>query len=116
METVDGYVGEINEDYVRARLKRGVAKKLLLPDTPAARAEIVANTSELTELRLIPNQDAPPLHAAMEIYDGKISYLTFTKDILMGTIINDRAIYSLHRFLFEEQWKKALSKQGVARA
>ena len=116
METVDGYVGDINEEYVRARLKKGVAKKLLVPDTPAARAELLQNTSELTEIRLIPNKDAPPLHAAMEIYDGKISYVTFTKDMLVGTIISDPAIYSLHRFLFEEQWKRALAKEGVARA
>ncbi|MEK7509561.1 MAG: helix-turn-helix domain-containing protein [Patescibacteria group bacterium] len=116
METVDGYVGDINEEYVRARIKKGVPKKLLVPDTPAARAELLQDASDLTNMRLIPNQDAPPLHAAMEIYDGKISYVTFTKDILMGTIISDPAIYSLHRFLFEEQWKRALTREDVARA
>ena len=115
METVDGYVGDINDEYVRTRLKKGIAKKLLLPDTPAARAEIM-QSNELTEIRFIQNQDAPPFHAAMEIYDGKVSYVTFTKDILMGTIISDPAIYSLHRFLFEEQWKKALSKEYVFQA
>lgn len=116
METVDGYAGDINEKYVRLRIKRGIHKKLLLPDTPAARAEIAQNTSEYTDMRLIPNQDAPPFHAAMEIYDGKISYMTFTKEILMATIITDPAIYSLHRFLFEEQWKKSLTKEDVTRA
>ncbi|HWO07440.1 MAG TPA: helix-turn-helix domain-containing protein [Candidatus Paceibacterota bacterium] len=115
METVDGYVGDINEHYVQLRVKKGVPKKLLMPDTSAARAEVLKSDA-VTEIRLIANQDAPPLHAAMEIYDGKVSYLTFTKDILMGTIISDPAIYSLHRFLFEEQWKTALSKEDVARA
>jgi sugar-specific transcriptional regulator TrmB len=116
METIDGYVSDINDAYVKTRLKKGITKKLLLPDTPAARIELLENDSDLTEIRLIPNQDAPPFHAAMEIYDGKVSYLTFTKDILMGTILNDPAIYALHRFLFEEQWKKALAKRDLARA
>ncbi len=115
IETVDGYVGDINDEYVRLRLKKGLKKKLLVPDSPAARAEMSRLNTELTDMRLIPNQDAPALHAAMEIYDGKISYLTFTKDILMGTIISDPAIYALHRFLFEEQWKRALSREDVTR-
>lgn len=117
METVDGYAGDINESYVRARLKAKVPKKILMPDTPAARAEIQQHENdELTEVRLIKNQDAPPFHAAMQIYDGKVSYSTFTKDILMATIISDQAIYSLHRFLFEEAWRSALKREDIVRA
>jgi sugar-specific transcriptional regulator TrmB len=116
IETSDAYVDELNKEYVRERIKRKIPKKILLPDTPQARAELVANTDELTEMRLIPEQDAPPFNTAMQIYDGKVSYLTFTKDVMAGTIIHDAAIYGLHRFLFEQQWKTALTKEDVVRA
>ena len=116
IDTVDGYAQDINDEYVRVRNKRGVGKKILMPDTPAARAQLLKTSSSLTEVRLIPEQDAPPLHAAMQIYDGKISYTTFTKDMLTATIIHDQAIYRLHRFLFEQQWKHSLSREDVVRA
>lgn len=110
VETVDAFVDELNQAYVKERIKRRIKKKILAPDTPQARAELAANTDELTEMRLIPEQDAPQFHTAMQIYDGKVSYLTFTNDIMTGTIIHDRAIYTLHRFLFEHQWEH--SKKG----
>ncbi len=114
METVDGYAGDINEEYVRARLRRKVQKRLLMPDTPAARAEVRKGDDELTMLRLLNDQDAPPFHTAIEIYDNKVSYLTFTKDSMTATIIHNPAIYQVHRFLFEHQWKQALSQKDVA--
>lgn len=113
VETVDAYVDDLNKAYVRERIKRGVKKKILAPDTPQARAEQRELDDPLTEMRLLPEQDAPQFHTAMQIYDGKISYLTFTNDIMTGTIINDRAIYTLHRFLFEHQWKHALAKASL---
>jgi HTH-type transcriptional regulator, sugar sensing transcriptional regulator len=113
VETVDAYVDDLNKAYVRERQKRGVKKQILSPDTPQARAELRELNDPLTEMRLLPEQDAPQFHTAMQIYDGKVSYLTFTNDIMTGTIINDRAIYTLHRFLFEHQWKHALEKKSL---
>lgn len=108
-ETVEGYAREINAAYVQARIKNKIQKKLLLLDTPTARARLAGPQSPYTEVRLIPEQDAPPIHSAMQIYDDKISYTTFTKDMLTGTIIHDHAIYMLHRFLFEHLWKNAIA-------
>lgn len=113
VETVDAYVDDLNRAYVKERIRRQVRKKILAPDTPQARAELRELEDTLTEMRLLPEQDAPQFHTAMQIYDGKVSYLTFTNDIMTGTIINDRAIYTLHRFLFEHQWKHALSKDSL---
>lgn len=113
VETVDGYVDALNKAYVKERLRRKVPKKILAPDTPQARAELRREVNELTEMRLIPEQDAPTFHTAMQIYDGKVSYLTFTNDIMTGTIIHDRAIYTLHRFLFEHQWEHALTRESL---
>lgn len=113
METVDGYAGDINEEYVRARLRRKISKKIIMPDTPAARAEMRKGDDELTMLRLLNDQDAPPFHTAIEIYDNKVSYLTFTKEMLTATIIHNPAIYQVHRYLFEYQWKYSLSQEDA---
>jgi sugar-specific transcriptional regulator TrmB len=113
VETVDAYVDELNKAYVKERARRQITKKILAPDTPQARAELRELEDPLTEMRLLPEQDAPQFHTAMQIYDGKVSYLTFTNDIMTGTIINDRAIYTLHRFLFEHQWQHSLTKESL---
>lgn len=110
-ETVEGYASKINAEYVRARLQHKIAKKLLLLDTPTARARLAGPQSPLTQIRIIAEQDAPPIHSAMQIYDEKISYSTFTKDRYAGTIIHDHAIYMLHRFLFEHLWKNAIAAE-----
>ncbi len=111
VETVDAYVDELNKEYVRERLKRKIPKYILTPETPQSRAMLRGETNQYTEWRLL-RGDAPLLNCAMHIYDGKISYQTFTKDSMTGTIMRDSAMYALHRYLFEQQWKGAISSTG----
>lgn len=112
METVDHYGTELNEEYVRARIKKGIAKKILMPDTPASRKEMLKGPP-LTEIRLLKAGEAIPFHAASEIYNGTVSYLTFTDEFTTATLIRDPSIYSLHRYLFESAWASALSAEKI---
>lgn len=108
IDTIQKYVGDINKQYMKNRIKRGIKKRILAQDTPEIREDAKKLQSEYTEIRLIPKHDAPKFFTAMEIYDGKISYLTF-KNGLIATIIEDEAVYTMHRYLFEHAWHTAES-------
>jgi hypothetical protein len=48
-----------------------------------------------------------PFNSVMQIYDGKISYITLSKTSKIGVIIEDKNIYQMHKSLFEYIWSKA---------
>ena len=43
----------------------------------------------------------------MQIYDGKISYISLSEGQMIGTIIEDQAIYKMHKALFDFTWSRA---------
>jgi len=101
-----------NDDFVKKRLKAGLKKKMLVKNTPANRQRFNQRLSEFTETRYL---DAPlsDFHLSMQIYDNKISYLTLEPERMIGVIIEDKLIASLHRDLFLAQWESALSDRGA---
>lgn len=104
--SIEQYVGVINSKYVKERKKKRVHKKILMIDCDLAREKAKA-TGPYTEIRLISAEEAPEFQAAMEIYDGKISYITFGNNLLTSSLIYDQEVYKLHRFTFEALWKYA---------
>ncbi len=108
-ETVAKYAAKENEEYVQVRIKRGISKKILTPDTPFGRKRLLQDKTPLTEWRLLRAEGAEQFNTAIEIYNGRISYLTFSEQFIAGTLIQDPSIYKIHRYLFENAWQNALS-------
>jgi sugar-specific transcriptional regulator TrmB len=90
--------------YVESRIKKRIPKRILVTDTPFARKNALIKQNEFTEFRFLP-KSVTLFAAAMEIYDGKVSYLTYHEDIITGLLIEHPAIYTMHRQLFAAQWK-----------
>ena len=111
IEAVIKYIPDINERYVQKREKKGVQKRVLLLDTPFARKFMGNYHPGITDARLI-SVDAPPFHSVMEIYNERISYITFSEERLIGVIIEDKAIHDMHKYLFEYMWEKASAPQS----
>lgn len=105
-DAVTQYVKDINERYIKERLRLGVKKKILMVDSPTARRK-VAESGELTDIRLINSENTPTAHAVIEIHNNRVTYITFANDTMTATVIDDPAIYRLHRFLFESHWETA---------
>lgn len=101
---VDKYLKEVNKKYVEKRNKKKIKKRLLALDSEYAR-EHFAGRGELTDLKLI-DLEINPFSTSLQIYDGKIAYITMTKEILTGTLIEDENIYSMHKALFDLLWQK----------
>lgn len=104
-DAIETYIPDVDEEYVRKRKRRHLKKRLIMFDTPSART-YARTCDSLTHVRLIA-ADTSDIRSIMHIYDGKVSYVTFLKDIMIGVLIEDSALYQLHRTLFEYIWAAA---------
>jgi sugar-specific transcriptional regulator TrmB len=104
--SVQKYIPEINKWYIDQRFKKNIKKRGLLLDTPAAREMMKSHNTKLTFSRLI-KFETKPFESTIQIYDGKVSYFTLKKGQMIGVIIEDPAIYEMHKSLFEFTWSKA---------
>ncbi|MFO7807201.1 MAG: helix-turn-helix domain-containing protein [Candidatus Moraniibacteriota bacterium] len=99
--SIKGGIEKINREYVKARKKKGIAKKLIVPES--ARKRFKETQDEYTEIRFL-KEDYYNFKTGMQIYNNKISYQTLGPDNKIGVIIEDKNIYTMHKFLFEYIW------------
>jgi sugar-specific transcriptional regulator TrmB len=102
-KAINKYIKKINAEYVKKRNKLKIKKKIIVPDTKENRLFFKNFNASTTEIRFL-NQDYYPFQSGMQIYDGKISYQTFSKNKKTAVLIEDRDIYNLHRNFFLYMW------------
>ena len=98
------HMSEINDEYVKKRIKAKIIKKTLMLDTPENRK--IADSyigKSVSEVRFVP-KELTPFHTDVNIYDGKITYITYRQKNPIGIIIEDEDIYQVHRSMFEGLW------------
>lgn len=103
LETVEKHMHDYNEAYTKKRDKLGIKKKGLILDSPFSRKMIKDYHTETTEAKFI-THNAPPFETVMQIYDNKVTYITLDENAMIGVIIEDHHIYTMHRYLFEYLW------------
>ncbi len=101
---VDQYVKEINEKYVKARIRKGIKKKMIMVDNPVSREHAKNVNPEFTEVKFIDSKKYP-FDNAVEIYDDKALYLVAEKDSLMAFHIQHPQVARFHRSIFEYIWQ-----------
>ena len=114
-EAVDKYMSEINETYTERQNKLGKKKKSIVMNSEYNRQRFLKMELKNTQVRYIDFQ-IPKCGAVMQIYDDKISYLTVKKRDVIGFIIEDAAIASFHKSLFEYTWSTAAEKSELTMA
>lgn len=113
VKAVSGDIARINEEYVKERIRKQVPKRLLVADTPEARAFFAKQNTPFTEVRFV--TDFPTgFETALEIYNGAISYLTLTADKQISVIVRDQNIYAMHRQQFEFLWRHSAASVNSA--
>lgn len=95
----------INKEYVTARKGSKIKKRIISVDTPYIRELAKSDDPEFTQ-RMVLKQSFN-FATAMQIYDGKVTYITLEKERMIGVIIEDTSIYEMHRALFEAHWNQA---------
>jgi HTH-type transcriptional regulator, sugar sensing transcriptional regulator len=103
IEAVMEHIGDINTRYATKREKLGKKKKVILLDSPKAREIMGRYHRTVTDTKFI-SLESPPFGSVMEIYDDTISYVTLSEDRMIGVIIEDGSIASMHKYLFEYLW------------
>jgi len=99
-------VKTINDEYVSEREKIGVKKRSLILDTPFAR-ELYESGSYSPKTHSgykFINRELYPFCVEMNIYDGKISYLTYVANEFVGVIIENDHIYQMHESMWNLIW------------
>ena len=110
-DTLDSHpVTGIESDYVQQRIQKKISKKILMVDSPHAREYMSDANKNFTQIRFLP-KSVTQFGVAMEIYDGKVSYLTFHEDAVTGMLIEHPAIYTMHRQLFAARWRELEEKE-----
>lgn len=104
IEAIQKYIPDINADYVKKREKFNIKKKAILLDTPFARTFLKDYYKNVTDLRLIKTV-ASPFQTIMQMYDNKVSYITLSEKEMIGVIIEDKHISTMHKDLFEHTWE-----------
>ncbi len=97
---------DINDEYVAEREKTTITKRSLLLDTPFARKIYESggySPKSHKGYKWIPG-DLYPFSTEMNIYDGKVSYLTYVQDELIGVIIENEYIYEMHESMWKLLW------------
>ncbi|MDD3284013.1 MAG: helix-turn-helix domain-containing protein [Patescibacteria group bacterium] len=103
---MEKYMGRANDKYITKRKELKIYKRAILADTPYARDYMKDYDKEVTELRYIDGKEYP-MYLEMEIYDNKVSFMTFSDKKLIGVIIENEEIYKTQKSIFEIVWKNA---------
>jgi sugar-specific transcriptional regulator TrmB len=106
IEAIVKHIDKINQEYVQKRDKLNIKKRAILIDSPFARKYLKNYHRTTTDMKFI-KHNINNFNTVMQIYDGKISYITLTSKIKIGAIIEDQNIYQMHKSLFKFSWNNA---------
>jgi sugar-specific transcriptional regulator TrmB len=94
----------IMEKHIKDVIKAKVREKLILIDSENARKfKASLSKTSITQARLLP-KNKHPFEAALDLFDGKLSYATFKKERGIVVEIYDPELCKMHRQLFEILW------------
>ncbi len=100
---------ELNEEYIKKRKQKGIKKRLIVPIS--AKKDFTTTKSEFTEIRFL-DEKYHNFKTGLQIYDNKISYQTLAPDKMIGVLIEDENIFTMHKMLFEYIWDN-LAKNNI---
>ncbi len=100
------YAQEINDEYVAEREKSKVTKRSLLLDTPFAREIYESGTYSPKSHKGYKwiNSSLYSFAVEMNIYDDKVSYITYVEESFVGVIIENEHIFQMHSALWDLHW------------
>jgi hypothetical protein len=110
LESIEKYIKSTNEWYIKERVKFQVKKRGLVLDTEFNRNFLNNYAQEVTDTRLL-KTESEPFATIMQIYDSKVSYITFNDEgkNIISIIITNPHIYEMHKKLFEINWNQSAS-------
>jgi sugar-specific transcriptional regulator TrmB len=117
LESLEKYIKKENDWYVAEREKFGLKKRGLVLDTEFNRNFLKGYHENITNVRLLPLQ-SEPFKTIVEIYDDKVSYITFIENEnepvkIISVLITNPAIAEFYKKLFEFNWQNSRELQNT---
>ncbi len=99
------YLRKFNEEYYAPKRKKlGIFEKIIIPDTKTA-VEYLRDYNALEVSNFIfVDHKLFPLYSEINIYDNKISFVTFSDVQHVGLLIENQEIYETQKSIFEMVW------------
>jgi sugar-specific transcriptional regulator TrmB len=100
-----------DEEYVAARVKRGIHLRGIAPDDAAGRKVHGEDRQRLREIRLVPAKDFD-FQNEINVYDHKVAICSFDSGLrgnadMFGVIIESKEVAETQRQIFEMAWRYA---------
>lgn len=103
VEDMELHFKDINDPYAQKRVDKNIKKKVFVEDTPWSREFLKKYIGmKVSEVKFLPPSRI--FHLEMNIYNNKVTYLTYRDKEPIGIIIEDSDIYEVQRALFETLW------------
>lgn len=106
VEAVVKYMDKINQNYVKKREKLDIKKRIIFVDSPFARKYLKAYHVSVTDSRFV-DYKLYPFSSLMQIYDGKVAYISLSEKGIISMLISDQNVYRMNKSLFEFIWSYA---------
>jgi len=103
VEAVVKYMDKINQEHVRQREKLNIKKRIIFVDSPFARKYLKNYHVNVTDSRFV-DYKLYPFSSLMQIYDGKVAYISLSEKGIVSMIITDQNIYQMNKSIFEFVW------------
>ncbi len=99
-------VGKFNDQYSKKRIKKGVSKHILLPDTEATREFYKTHDKNFTQFRFLKNF---PMNfsANLQLYDNTALIVSPENNHLITILIRDESIAKLLKNIYSFLWDLA---------
>jgi sugar-specific transcriptional regulator TrmB len=110
IEVINKHVKALNDEYAIKRDKLGLAKKILIVDSPYSREFMNDFHKQTTDTKFI---EINHFGSAIQIYDNKIAYTTISDERKICIIIEDESIYLMQKALFELNWENGKSYEEL---
>ena len=105
-KTIREYWPSYDADYVQERIRRKIKLRGIAPMDDHGRAVQAKDAQSFREIRLVA-PDAYAFNNEINIYDDKVSIISFGKDALIGMIIESPEIANTQRAIFMMAWSFA---------
>lgn len=98
---------EPREKHEHARVARRIPAKILFFSAPDALATLARRAyNDFTQYRSIKQGAVEPFAVDLTLYDGKLLYTRYDEYEPTATLIEDKALYEMHKNLFMSHWKQ----------
>ena len=107
------YSKEEIDEYIKARVKKGISQRLIMPNDQCAINHIDKDKNELRENIMIPLKDFP-ITNEINIFENKVMIVSLGEE-KVGVIIESQQIADTQKIIFDYFWKtlRVVSKNKI---